>query len=129
MARPEPTPHVRHAAHVLRPAVAVNVPAPHAPHDRSLDAVATTVVCKPGAHGWRTAAQALPSSVLEYVEPATQAAQVRSAVAVPSVARPEPTPHVRHALHDAALPAALLNWPAGHASHVRSDDALGAVFS
>ena len=106
--RPKPTPHVRHAAHSLRPAVAVNVPALHAPHCRSLDAVAAAVVRSPAAHGSRTLVQALLSLVPENVEPATQAAQVRSAVALPSESSPKPAPHVRHLVHDAALPVAPL---------------------
>ena len=50
-------------------------------------------------------ATALHASALlrdEKVDPATHARHVRSWVAVPSVAIPEPTGHVRHTVHDSA---------------------------
>ena len=52
----------------------------------------------------------------EYVEPTTHPTQLRSVVAVPSVSKPWPMPHERHAAHDDdAAPEYI---PEGHALHV-----------
>jgi hypothetical protein len=46
------------AAHSLRPAMALNVSAPHAVHTRSLEAVATALVYVPAAQAFETAVHA-----------------------------------------------------------------------
>ena len=121
--RPWPTGHVAHAAQLSVASVvlvpALNVPDAHAAHCRSLLAVAATVVREPGPHGALTATHALPSLVVEYVEPATHAAHWRSAMAEPNAERPWPTGHVAHATH-AWLPEVALKVPSGHGEHTRS---------
>ena len=77
-------------------------------HWRLLEAVAALVWYSSLPHA-RAASQALSSLVAEKVVPTEQGAQLRSAVVVPSADLPKPMAHVRHKLHDAALPAALLN--------------------
>ena len=53
---------------------------------------------------------------------------MRSVVAVPAAARPEPIEHSCHATH-ASLPDVALNVPCAQLAHVRSDDTVGAAVS
>ena len=110
------------ASVVLAPAL--NEPAAHAAHVRSLLLVAAAVVWKPAAHGALTATHAAPLSTAENVAPATQEAHWRSAVAVPAADWPWPAGHVAHTAQlSVAVVLALtlaLNEPFAQAAHVRS---------
>jgi hypothetical protein len=106
----------------------LNVPSAHAAHFRSLLAVAATVVWKPGAHAALTGGQGAPLFTSENVEPALQAAHLRSVVVEPAVDSPWPTGHVAHAMH-AWLPALLLKVPFWHGEHLRSDARVFGVVS
>ena len=109
---------------------ALKEPGAHVSHVRSLLALAAVLVKVPAPHAALTGAHASPLSTAENVEPATQPAHWRSADAVPSTARPEPTAHVAH---DAQLSVAsvelvpALNVPGAHAAHVRSLLAVAAA--
>ena len=110
--------------------VALNVPEAHAAHCRSLLAVAATVVWKPGPHGALTALHALPSLVVENVEPAMHAAHSRSEVAEPNEEWPWPVGHVAHAVQLSVASVVLvmaLNVPGAHAAHCRSLLAVAAT--
>lgn len=124
---PKPAAHVAHGAHVLRPGDSVNVPIAQSLHARSLVGVAAAVMYVPAAHAALTAVHAMVLLVAENVAPATQAEHCRSAVLVPSVARPWPAGQVLHVVHAASFPTVLLNWPAGHIAHVRSEVAVAAL--
>ena len=102
--------------------LALNKPGSQAAHERSLLAVAATVVRKPGAHGALTAAHAAPSLAPENVEPTTQAAHWRSAVAEPAADWPAPTAHVVHTVQLSEASVVLvvaLKEPNAHSTHVR----------
>jgi len=123
---PWPMGQVAWAAHSLRPAVVVNVSAPHAAHVRSLESVAAAFVYVPAAQGDETALHATVLAPVEYVVPTTQAAHWRSALAVPAADWPWPTGQVAQALH-VPRPALAVNVPEAHAVHLRSTDAEGAI--
>lgn len=104
------------------PAVALNWPAAHVAHVRSLESVGAWSRYWPAAHGALTAVHALPSSVAENVDPSTHALHTRSATAEPACDSPWPAAHVCHATQ-AWLPGAALNMPLAHGAHSRSDEA------
>jgi hypothetical protein len=101
----------------------LNCPPAHSAHVRSADAVDAVASALPAAHGALTAAHASPLPTSENVAPTTQAAHWRSATLVPGTDMPSPMAHVRHRVH-AVLAAALLNSPAAHVLHVRSELAV-----
>ena len=125
---PWPTEHAAQPAQSVLPTVALNWPLAHAVHTRSDEIVGIALRYLPIAHMALTGMQAAPSLVSEKVVPAAQAAHTRSAVADPAAVWPSPTGHVLQATH-ASLPAVALKWFAGHGSHARSDEALGAAVS
>ena len=109
---------------------ALKEPGAHASHARSLLALAAVLVKVPAPHAALTGAHASPLSTAEYVEPATQPAHWRSADAVPSTDRPEPTAHVAHAAQLSVASVELvpaLNVSGAHAAHVRSLLAVAAA--
>ena len=75
---------VRQGLHASLPAVALNSPAAHVAHVRSLERVGALSRYSPAAHGALTAAHALPSSAVENVEPSSHALHTRSATAEPA---------------------------------------------
>lgn len=128
---PSPRAQVVWAAHslttvVLELAVAVNVPAAQAAHSRSFAAVAATLVRVPAAQAALTTAQAVPSSVVEKVLPATHAAHVRSVVVLPSAVLPSPMGH-RLCAAQADCPKLSVKKPSAHTVQTRSLLAVGAV--
>ena len=86
--RPKPTAHVRHTAHVLSPATAVNEPSAHTAQVRSLVAVASALVYVPGAHALLTNVHVVSPLAVEKLVPTTHAAHWRSAVAEPAATLP-----------------------------------------
>ena len=121
--RPWPAGHVAHAAQLMRPALAVNVPGAQSAQVRSLLAVAVALVYLPGAQGLLTATHAAVPPLAENVAPLWHGVHVLSAVAEPA-AKPKPAEHVAHAaqLSVAVVPALALalNVPVAHAWHSRS---------
>jgi hypothetical protein len=123
---PEAAGHVFHAAHELRPALAVNVPSAHAAHTRLLLAVATAVTRLPASHGARTFSQTEPSLAVENVLPAVHVAHWRSVVAVPAATMPEPTGHVDHVV-PVTWPSVVVNDPSATGLHTKSLPAVAAA--
>ena len=121
---PSPTRHVANVAQLSTLSVpalapALNVPEAQGAHTTSLLAVAAAVVRVPAAHDELTVVHSVPLFSVENVEPGTHAAHWRSAVALPSAARPLPTGHVAQAAH-AERPTSALKVPSAHAAHTRS---------
>ena len=125
---PKPAGHVAHGAHAPFPDDALNCPAAHAVHVRSLESVAALFMYSPAAHSPRMGVHAAPLSSAENVTPSSHEAHWRSAVSEPATDMPEPAPHVFHAAQ-AWLPAVALNCPAAQVAHSRSDEAPGALVS
>ena len=96
---PEPAAHVVQAAHAPLPATCLNCPLRQSSHTRSDEAVAAVTSSSPSAHAALTGVQAAPPFTSENVEPAVHGEQVRSAVAVPSVAMPSPALQTEYSLH------------------------------
>ena len=123
---PKPAGHVAHGAHAPFPDDALNCPAAHAVHVRSLESVAALFMYSPAAHSPRMAAHAAPLSSAENVAPSSHAAHWRSAVSEPATDMPSPAAHVFHATQ-AWLPAVALNVPLAQSSHVRSSVAVAVA--
>jgi len=119
---------VRQVAQASLPAAALNCPAAHVAHVRSLPAVGALSRNLPAAHGALTVAQTLPSFAVENVAPTTQAAHARSAISEPACDSPAPMAHFFHGLH-AWLPETDLNVPDAQVLHWRSDEAPNAAVS
>jgi hypothetical protein len=137
-----PAAHACHAAHesvatVLPLMVALNVPPAQPVQTTSVVVVPPALVKKPTGHGV-AGVHTLSSFASEKV-PATHAAHVRSADAVPAADCPEPAAHVCQSLH-AVVPMLAVKRPApqfvqplcpvsaqvpgGHTSHESCDGAL-----
>ena len=123
---PSPTGHFDQTVQDGRPALLVNVPAAHAAHVRSADAVASVSVCWPAGHGLRTATHAPPLAAAEKVLPAAHDEHWRSVVPEPELIMPLPIGHFDHDAHN-PFPSAVLNVPAAQGAHSRSLASVGAL--
>ena len=90
------------------------LPAGHGPHWRLADTVGAASSTCTALHA-STAPHASPLLYAEYVESATHAAQLRSAVDEPGTDSPSPAGQSRHGVHD--VEAAPEKVPLAHASH------------
>ena len=101
---PSPAAQVLQVVHAVLPAPTLKWPLEHTAQARSADVVAALDSARPAPHGALTAEHAPCPLVLENVEPVTQGAHRKSAVAEPLADTPSPATQLRHSVH-ALLPA------------------------